>query len=294
MHGILFDAILFTNFDQEHGEFYTSMDEYFAAKCKIFEQRKPQAHILLNADDAACASLLAKNPDFTSYSCIRSNSTYYMSDISYSLSGICAYIQHGAQKESLRSPLIGSFNAANILGALAVCHALGVPLQDLINALRSFEKVPGRLEVHTLPNGARAFIDYAHNPSSVASVLKTLREFTDHLIVVCGAGGDRDAAKRPLMGSLAAQYADLIFLTTDNPRSEDPLAIINDMLSGIPGTLHHKVHVELDREQAIKKAYQHSRATSIIALLGKGPDHYQLIKNQKIYFNEAEILQQLL
>ena len=293
VHGIAFDTILFTNFDQEHGEFYNSMPEYFAAKCKIFDHKKPETKIFLNRDNPWCAQLLEKNPHFIAYSCNDARADYSMRELSYSLLGIKAHVCHDGERVQLTSPLIGEFNAANILGALVVCHAYERALPDLVRSLKTFNIIPGRLELHCMPNGARAFIDYAHNPSSLSSVLKTLREFTDHLIVVCGAGGDRDAGKRPIMGSLAAEYADVVFLTTDNPRSEDPSAIVQAMLAGVPDVLRSKIHIELDRECAIQRAYECSRSTSIIALLGKGPDHYQLVKGQKIYFNEAEILQRL-
>src|SRR5690606_36391158 len=118
-------------------------------------------------------------------------------------------------------------------------------------------------------------IDYAHNPSSYQSVLSMLATLTDDLIVVCGAGGDRDKSKRPLMGSLAAQFAQKLILTSDNPRSEDPQAIIDDIIAGITSHDMQKVSIEIDREKAIKKAYELSSPISIIALLGKGPDHYQ-------------------
>jgi UDP-N-acetylmuramoyl-L-alanyl-D-glutamate--2,6-diaminopimelate ligase len=293
VHGIAFDTILFTNFDQEHGEFYGSMQDYFSAKCKIFGHKKPDTKILLNRDNAWCAQLLGKNPDFSSYSCADTHAEYYMSDLSYSLLGIKAQVHCNGNVVALTSPLIGEFNAANILGALAVCNAYEPSLKKLVHSLATFHMVPGRLELYCMPNGARAFIDYAHNPSSFSSVLKTLREFTDHLIVVCGAGGDRDAGKRPIMGALVAEYADVVFFTTDNPRSEDPAVIINNMVAGVQDSFRSKIYIELDRECAIKRAYECSRSTSIIALLGKGPDHYQLVKGQKLYFNEAEILQRL-
>ena len=174
-----------------------------------------------------------------------------------------------------------------------MCVALGHSLEKLVQALETFFSVPGRLELHVLPNKARCFIDYAHNPSSYSSVLSTLRDLTSHLIVVCGAGGDRDKTKRPLMGALAAEYADIVIFTSDNPRSEDPAIIIQEMITGVEDNYRHKISVVLDREEAIKKAYAFSTEKSMIALLGKGPDHYQLIKGQKLYFNEAEILKNL-
>lgn len=153
--------------------------------------------------------------------------------------------------------------------------------------------MPGRLEKYALPNNAYCYIDYAHNPSSFYAVLSTLRQFTPHLIVVFGAGGERDAAKRPMMGAAAAEFADTIILTADNPRSEDPATIAQHIALGIPEHLRTKIICELDREKAIKMAYTLSQPDSIIALLGKGPDEYQIVQGNKTRFSEKEILQTL-
>ena len=293
VYGMEFDALVFTNFAQEHGEFYPTMHEYFSAKCALLEQRKKDAPVLINADDERCEVLL-KNNYFFSFG-INSGKTYFLTGVFCGVDFIQAQFYDSRKKEttSFASPLIGHFNAYNILAALSVCVALGHSLEKLVQALETFFSVPGRLELHVLPNKARCFIDYAHNPSSYSSVLSTLRDLTSHLIVVCGAGGDRDKTKRPLMGALAAEYADIVIFTSDNPRSEDPAIIIQEMITGVEDNYRHKISVVLDREEAIKKAYAFSTEKSMIALLGKGPDHYQLIKGQKLYFNEAEILKNL-
>ncbi len=293
VHSIEFDVILFTNFNHEHGEFYTSMEEYFHAKCSLFEHRKNHASVVINADDQWCAPLLTKNSDFLSISCRDQQASYCVSAVSCSLEGTQGVIHHSDQRFSFSSVLIGRFNVYNILGALAVCHTLGNSFEASICALTSFDFVPGRLELISMPNGAGAFIDYAYNPFSYSSVLKTLRELSEHMIVVCGAGGDRDKAKRPVMGALAAHYADEVIFTTDNPRSEDPAQIVQEMIEGVDQSLMYKISIELDRANAIKKAYSLSHEKSIIVLLGKGPDHYQIVFDQKIYFNEAEILKSL-
>lgn len=294
VHDIEFDAILFTNFDREHGEFYATVEEYFLAKCKIFEHRKQNAPVLINRDNAWCHSLLKANTDFFNFGCQDQQASYYASDISYSLHGTQGFIHHNNQVLHFSSALIGAFNAYNILGALALCHALDNSLADLIRVLTNFYAVPGRLELISMPNGARACIDYAYNPFSYASVLKTLRELSAHMIVVCGAGGDRDKIRRPSMGALAAQFADVVIFTADNPRSEDPAVIVQEMIAGVDEQSLHKISIELDRELAIKKAYSLSSENSIIVLLGKGPDHYQLIGGKKLYFNETEILKSII
>jgi len=293
VHGIEFDAILFTNFDREHGEFYSTMEDYFQAKCSLFNQRKNNGPVFINLDDAWCSPLAEKYSDFLSFSLQDQHATFHVSQMTYTLRGMQGYLYNDSNKIPFSSALIGVFNAYNILGALAVCNVLGHSLDNLVSALTAFYSVPGRMELIDMPNGARACIDYAHNPSSCSSVLSALRALSENIIVVCGAGGDRDKTKRPIMGALAVQYADFVIFTSDNPRSEDPADIIKEMMLGVEEQMVSKVSIELDREVAIKKAYELSGEKTIIALLGKGPDHYQIIQGQKIYFNEKEILKNL-
>jgi UDP-N-acetylmuramoyl-L-alanyl-D-glutamate--2,6-diaminopimelate ligase len=154
--------------------------------------------------------------------------------------------------------------------------------------------LPGRLERYELKNGATCIIDYAHTPDSYEQLLSLLRTKTDHLMVLFGAGGARDKTKRPIMGAIAARYADTVLLTSDNPRMEDPAAIIEDIKAGISlEDQKNKVIVEIDREKAITIAYQYAQKGGIIALLGKGPDEYQLVHHQKIPFSEKAIIKHL-
>ena len=170
---------------------------------------------------------------------------------------------------------------------------LGILPQQIAQALQVFVGVPGRLQRHKLPNGATCIIDYAHNPMSYHALLSELRKLSDHVIVVFGSGGERDASRRPRMGTIAAQYADVIVLTSDNPRTEDPRDIIDDIVSGIPVKHKHKIVYEIDRAKAIYKAYAVSKSGSIVALLGKGPDEYQIVGKVKKKFSEKEIIQSL-
>jgi UDP-N-acetylmuramyl-tripeptide synthetase len=185
------------------------------------------------------------------------------------------------------------FNVYNVLGVVGLAVKLGISPDIIGNALHAFKKVPGRLEQYHMPNGSRCIIDYAHNPSSYQAVLSTLRTLTPHLIVVFGCGGNRDKSKRPLMGAIATELADLVVLTSDNPRSENPIDIIVDIQQGIATEHKYKVICELDREQAIKKAYQLSKDGSIIVLLGKGPDEYQMVGTVKTPFSESGIIKSL-
>jgi UDP-N-acetylmuramoyl-L-alanyl-D-glutamate--2,6-diaminopimelate ligase len=189
--------------------------------------------------------------------------------------------------------LFGEFNAYNLIAAIGMAMRIGLSSKVIEKGLLTFAGVPGRLQIYSLPNGSFACIDKAHNPSSFKAILGTLRLMTDHLIVVFGAGGERDKSKRPLMGQIATQFCDVVIITSDDPRSENPQQIIEDIFIGIDQQFQSKVFKEIDRELAIKKAYNYSRKGSMIALLGKGPEEYQLINGTKYYFSEREILKSL-
>ena len=176
---------------------------------------------------------------------------------------------------------------------LLPCLNLGLNFEQIKSGIKTFSRVPGRLEKITIKNGATAIIDYAHNPASIEAVLSALRPFSKHLIVVTGAGGDRDTTKRSVMGKIAAEIADVLILTSDNPRSEDPEKITDQIMLGVSQENLSKIYRELDRENAIKLAYSLSTSQSTIVLLGKGPDEYQIIGNVIYPFSEANILKSL-
>lgn len=287
-HELEFDGMLFTNFSQEHAEFYATQEEYFQAKSALFQQVKPGAPCLVNADDERYKALHESYPQIQSYSCTDSESTYRALISDETVCEVAAtYIKKQLQLPLVCPALIGRFNVYNVLGVMGLLVSLGYPEELIARAMSSFAGVPGRLERYHLPNGAQCFIDYAHNPSSFEAVLSTLSGLTEHLIVVFGAGGDRDRVKRPIMGAIASRYAQRIILTSDNPRSEDPSAIITDIMYGMDRE-SNKVIQELDREHAIKRAYEVSRSGSIIAVLGKGPDEYQLVKGEKTFFSDTK------
>lgn len=302
--GLSFDAVIFTNFSQEHGEFYNTIDSYFDAKCKIFEQLKPGAPVFINSDDQWCQKILEKHPEYNSFN-INNNSKpeeKKSKDPSYSnLSGkiidaknkLNLEITSLNKKYNIDAPnIFGNFNAYNVLAVASVANNLGISIEDCAKHIKSFKGVPGRLEMHKIKNGASCFIDYAHNPSSYSAILTTLRNMTDDLIVVFGCGGERDATKRPIMGEIASQIADKIILTSDNPRSEDPAKIIDDIIAGIQKKNIGKISKEIDREKAIKLACKMTKSSSIIAILGKGPDEYQQIGSIKHPFSEKAILKE--
>lgn len=293
INGIEFDAAIMTNFSQEHGEFYATMDEYFKAKLQLFAQLNPRAHAIINADDQWCKKVYeADARKFVTVGC-RSRADAFFAQ-KESNEQLIVDVSIKDQKQRLVCPtLLGRFNAYNSVMAIACAYKLGIPLKDSAQALLSFGSIPGRLEKYTLRNGATFFIDYAHNPDSYRNLFSLLSGMTEKLIVVFGAGGGRDKQKRPVMGAVAAEFAQHIVLTSDNPRYEDPQEIMQDIMQGIEQNAMHKVVCEADRQQAIKKAYQLSNRGAIVVVLGKGPDEYQIVKDSKMPFCEREIIQSL-
>jgi UDP-N-acetylmuramyl-tripeptide synthetase len=290
VHDIFFDGIIFTNFSQEHLEFYSTMQDYFIAKCDIFEQKKPDAIAILNGDDE-WLSMHCK--DYTQATWFGTQKAVQNKIViqSTKAENITWTLHNNVEFYELSCPqLIGNFNIYNATAAFLMAHTLGISPTILIKSLSTFSAVPGRLEKYILSNGALCIIDYANGPMAYQVVLSLLRACTDHLIVVFGAGGDRDATKRPVMGAYAAEYADEVFVTSDNPRTEDPQMIMSAIIDGIPLERRAKVTKEEDRAVAIQKAFAISKPGSIIALLGKGPDEYQIIGIVKYPFSEKSIV----
>ncbi|MCK4517431.1 UDP-N-acetylmuramoyl-L-alanyl-D-glutamate--2,6-diaminopimelate ligase [Candidatus Babeliales bacterium] len=292
LHGIEFDAVGFTNLAWEHIDFHETMFKYFQAKSRIFEQVKKDGVIVINTDDkwgALAAKKLANKKVISlgsSFSIEKNN-----------LDGLRINLKNGCKPDVAESEdwnklevpkLFGKFNAYNIVMAVKLCEQFGISFEKINKALKIFSGVPGRLQKHVLKNGAVAFVDFAHNSSSMKSVLSALRFLTNHLIVVFGCGGDRDKAKRSKMGRIASMYGDEIIVTDDNPRHEDPLAIRQEILKGVVDKKSDSVTCVPDRHEAIAHAVACSRDGSIIAILGKGHEEYNLVRGKKYNFNDID------
>lgn len=283
-----FDAALFTNLGREHFELYESMEQYCAVKQRIFAYTHDTALRLVNAHDRWTSSLRDPHGTIQTYG-FDIPADYQAYDAT--AHPTASFIRNGIRISCPR--LIGLYNAQNLLGVTLVAERYGLTGAQINQALSSFPGIPGRMERYTLPGDVTAVIDYAHNPSSYEALLSTLRPLTTHLIVLFGASGTRDKGKRPLMGHVAALYADQIILTADNPGPEDPEHIIACIKEGIPADKLHIVITEPDRHRAIEIAYAQAKAGSIIALLGKGPDEYQIIQGNKSVFSERALLHTL-
>jgi UDP-N-acetylmuramoyl-L-alanyl-D-glutamate--2,6-diaminopimelate ligase len=284
---ITFDAAIFTNFSLEHSEFYATQDAYFAAKLQILSHLKNDGIVYVNGDDEKLASLHADKIHSFGMS---DHVDYQAEDVQTNKDGISCILN---DYHFSSDKLFGIYNLYNMLGVTCIARQFGIPDCIINEGLQTFSGVPGRMQETVKHNGVRFIIDYAHNPASFTALLTSLAQRTEHLIVLFGAGGDRGHERRPLMGAIAAQYAQMVILTTDNPRSENPDAIIRDIIAGIPQEFMHKVIIEHDRKKAIEVAYSIAQPHSIIALLGKGPDEYQLVHGVKTHFSEQEIINSL-
>jgi UDP-N-acetylmuramoyl-L-alanyl-D-glutamate--2,6-diaminopimelate ligase len=292
--GVRFAVAVFTNLTQDHLDFHRDMEDYFEAKRGLFGSSPGAA--VVNVDDAYGARLAA---DLEAAGQVRlatispsgaSGAGYRALDASFDATGSrfrCAG-PHG--DVWVRTTLPGHFNIENSLAALAACEALGVPSRDAAAALANAGRVPGRFEPVDLGQPFTVLIDYAHTPDSLENVLQAARRLTaGRLIAVFGCGGDRDREKRPLMGEIAARLSDVCVVTSDNPRSEDPDAIIEEIVAGIPGSVDG-VRVEPDRRRAIAMALAEAAPADTVVIAGKGHEQGQeFAEGRKVPFDDREV-----
>ena len=281
---------VFTNLSQDHLDFHPTMEEYFLAKRRLFEAG-PRVGIV-NVDDAWGARLAAEM-DVTTVS-VEGDADVRAVDVRPGLEGTdFAVVDRGGTRLDLRSPLRGRFNVANALAAVVVARALGVDDAAIAAALRTAAPVPGRLEPVEEGQGFAVLVDYAHKPGALESVLDAARDLTrGRVIVVFGAGGDRDRGKRPIMGEVAGRLADEVVITSDNPRSEDPDAIVAEIVAGVG---RRDVRVEPDRRAAIELAVSLARDGDVLLVAGKGHEQGQeLAGGRKIPFDDVAVAREAL
>lgn len=291
--GIEFEAGVFTNFSLEHLEFFKDLQEYFLAKASLVDYIKKHERMFINIDDKYGVELKNMYPDCSTFSLENKSANVYGYP-HFNRDSMGIHVKIDKQTFFFQAPLLGRFNAYNMIAAVSVLRVLGIDLQKMKTSMMSLQRIPGRMEQYALQNGSRCFIDYAHNPSSFEAVLSTLRMMTSDLIVVFGAGGCRDKHKRPLMGAVAQRYGNTIILTSDNPRDEDPEDIVCDIQRGFTQTDSCQIYKELNRTKAIEKAYSISGKQSIIAILGKGPDEYQIVGDLTFPFKERSIIKKFM
>lgn len=289
VHGLEFDAGAFTNFSLEHLEFYQSMQEYLDAKLQFFSMIKQTKNMFINFDDPSGRKIARECPQFSSYSLEDKSASFY-AWTTLKVGSLELALKYDEAVYALQANLVGKFNAYNLLVASLIVHSLGFDFRAIEMAAQTLPQIPGRMEQYPLKNGATCFIDYAHNPSSFEAVLSTLRLMTSDLIVVFGAGGARDKSKRPMMGAIVEKYCDFAIVTSDNPRNESAAAIADDIVAGFTGTPNFQHVRELNRTKAIELAYEMSKPGSVIAVLGKGRDEYQIVGHLTFPFKERAII----
>jgi len=292
--GCRFKTALFTNISQDHLDFHQDMDDYLRTKAILFkmlnsEDKSEQRYAIVNCDDPGAGEILAASKvDVITYG-LGEKAMVRATGIEVTSKGVSFLVvtPWGVSKVSLK--ITGLFNVYNALAALAAGGADGLPLEAMIESLQSVSGVRGRFEKVDRGQDYTVIVDYAHTPDGLEKVLKTAREITSgKLISVFGCGGDRDRGKRPLMGEIAARLCDLAVVTSDNPRTEDPLNIIADVQAGMNGISGADYATIPDRRKAIAYALGRASAGDVVVIAGKGHENYQIIGNRKFPFDDRE------
>ena len=288
-----FDVLVFTNLSQDHLDYHESLDEYFKVKSRVFSDT-PYAIQVINADDEYGCLLIGKGKEQLRYS-IKDKVELYANNILLKPDGsdVTLHIHDRSMRVSLKLP--GLYNVYNALAAAGSTSALGIGDGQIKIGLESLDLVPGRFERVDCGQDFTVIVDYAHTPDSLEKVLTAARQLAKgRLLAVFGCGGDRDKSKRPLMGKVAAELSDHVIITSDNPRSEGPIKIIDEIISGIKKVGNVSYEIEEDRKVAIKKAIRMAKEGDFIVIAGKGHESGQEIAGKKIPFDDVKVAKELL
>jgi UDP-N-acetylmuramoyl-L-alanyl-D-glutamate--2,6-diaminopimelate ligase len=297
--GMRFAAAVFTNLTRDHLDFHAGMDAYFQAKRRLFEMLPNDAFSIINLDDPRGASLADSAPRPVTYA-INRPADIVPGPLSFALEGLTFDVRTPRGTVHVRSSLVGRPNVYNILAAVAAATALGLSFGAIEKGVAALRGVPGRFEVVSLAkDGVTVVVDYAHTDDALRNLLETARPLASgRLITVFGCGGDRDRTKRPLMGAVAGRLSDLIVVTSDNPRSEDPGRIMEEIRRGItPDTRRDTAQRILsiaDRRDAISKAIELARPGDLVLIAGKGHEKYQVVGNQVLPFDDVAVAREAL
>jgi len=289
--GCPFEVAVFTNLTQDHLDFHRDMEDYFATKALLFSSNYLKGKAVVNADDFYGQRLIRQiNSDkLWRYSVHDKTADLWTSHLHYEPDGVSGMLHTPKGEVAFRSPLVGQYNLANLLAAVGAVLHLGMDLELIAEVLPQFLGVPGRMErvQQDLAQDISVIVDYAHTPDSLENLLRAARPFIPgKMICVFGCGGDRDRTKRPKMGQIAAQLADLVVVTSDNPRTEDAERILQDIVAGIPTTVEYVVIC--DRATAILTAILQAQPSDAVLIAGKGHEDYQILGTEKIHFDDRE------
>lgn len=287
--GMNFKAAAFTNFTGDHLDYHKTMEAYLAAKLKLFEKLSPDATAIINIDDPVWEVVAAVT---------KANRVFYSLDretdltadiLSMDITGTVFDLNFQGQKIRIKTPLIGRHNISNHLAAAGLAIGAGFSLKTIAEGLSKLNKVPGRLQKVSFSGDFTVLVDYAHTDDALKNVLSTLRPLCKkRLMVVFGCGGDRDKTKRPRMAQIVEQFADRIYVTSDNPRTERPATIIEDILKGFSNPTAENIKTEPDRKKAIEAVIKDAQAGDIVLIAGKGHENYQIIGTEKLHFSDIE------
>jgi UDP-N-acetylmuramoyl-L-alanyl-D-glutamate--2,6-diaminopimelate ligase len=289
--GLIFDAGVFTNLTQDHLDYHGTMESYFEAKARLFTDFIDEGRAaVINMDDPRGDDLSKMAAGTVIGYSGKGRGNLHPKDVRLGVDGIEGNLMTPSGDVRIRSSLIGEFNLYNILAAVGVGVGLGLPKDAIESGIMALKNVPGRLERVDAGQPFTILVDYAHTPDALERVLSTIKGLTDKRIVtVFGCGGDRDRGKRPIMGRVAAEFGDVVIVTSDNPRTEDPLRIIEEIKGGIVGAYGNTpVQIIPDRREAIRKAVSIAKEGDVVLIAGKGHEDYQIIGTEKIHFDDRE------
>ena len=295
--GVEFDTAVFTNLTQDHLDFHKTFENYLAAKCKLFEQVsapnqvKDNKGAVINIDDSYGYRVMEKTTAPTITYSTLGKGTLNASDVHMSTKNSQYTVNYKGESYPVSMNTTGLFNVYNTLAAIGACLQEGISMEAIDTSLKTFSSVPGRFELIEEGEDFAVVVDYAHTPDGLQNILETAKAIKENrIIIVFGCGGDRDATKRPIMGRIAAEYGDKIYVTSDNPRTEDPVQIVKDVEVGVKEALREGTSYEVivDRREAINHAIHDAKAGDIVIIAGKGHENYQILKNETIHFDDRE------
>lgn len=283
------DYAVFTNLSRDHLDNHGTMENYFLAKKRLFDKLSLSSYAIVNSGDEYSERIVQDTKAKVVKVGYKNDDDFCIVGAEFDVKESMLDIKVGDRVYKVVSDLIGEYNAINLLQAIAVVYSAGIALEDIIQSLSGFRGAGGRLQRIDAEDGRVAFVDYAHTDDALLNALKVLRNITKgRLIVVFGCGGDRDSGKRPLMAGVAENNADLVILTNDNPRTENPVQIMDDVLSGI--TDKDCLIVEYDRAKAIEIALAEATSDDVVLVAGKGHENYQIVGTTKNHFDDREVI----
>jgi UDP-N-acetylmuramoyl-L-alanyl-D-glutamate--2,6-diaminopimelate ligase len=298
VHGLSFDAGIFTNLSSEHLDLHETMENYFQAKKQLFDMLNDNGIAISNIDDIYGEKILGDTFAMKVFYSISTESQYRAMNETFSIEGLEFEISLGEQNYKIHSKLSGRFNIYNVLAAIAITKELNIDMEIIQKVISKFEPVNGRFNKINLPNGAYAVIDYSHTSDSLKNAIESAIEIRDNqmtkgrVITVFGCGGNKDKTKRSVMGEYATSLSDHTIITSDNPRYEKPMDIINEILNGIDK--NKSFEVEEKRQEAIKKGIMLSSEGDIILICGKGHETYQEVEGVRTHFDDKEVVEKYL